>query len=123
MRFQGDKPTSALFIQDRRHLTIALPCGTRLRSSNHPVKLRRLILACESRSLNSSRCVAMVTQLFMDGPLAAVQKLLLAELRKDAKPGRRTDLTSGKMLPKVDSERATAIVGRLFNESGEQVKK
>lgn len=55
--------------------------------------------------------------------LAAVQASILAELRKHAKPGARTDLTSGKALPKVDGDRATDIVGKLFGESREQVKK
>jgi len=52
--------------------------------------------------------------------LATVQGRILAELRKQAKPGTRTDLTSGKGFPEV---RATEIVGALFNESRKQVEK
>jgi N6-adenosine-specific RNA methylase IME4 len=53
--------------------------------------------------------------------LAGMQARILAELRKQTKPGGRTDLTSGKTLPEVD--RATDIVGKLFNESRTQVEK
>jgi hypothetical protein len=42
-RFQGDKAPTALFIQNGCHLPIALPCGARLRGSNHPATLRRVI--------------------------------------------------------------------------------
>jgi N6-adenosine-specific RNA methylase IME4 len=52
--------------------------------------------------------------------LAEVQARILAELRKHAKPGTRTDLTSEKSFPEV---RATEIVGALFNESHRQVEK
>jgi N6-adenosine-specific RNA methylase IME4 len=52
--------------------------------------------------------------------LAEVQARILAELRKQAKPGARTDLTSEKSFPEV---RATEIVGALFNESHKQVEK
>jgi N6-adenosine-specific RNA methylase IME4 len=55
--------------------------------------------------------------------LAEQQVRILAELRKHAKPGARTDLTSGKTLPKVETDRATDVVGKLFGESREQVKK
>ena len=49
-----------------------------------------------------------------------MQARILAELRKQAKPGARTDLTSEKSFPEV---RATEIVGALFNESHKQVEK
>src|SRR5258708_2619956 len=52
--------------------------------------------------------------------LAEVQARILAELRKQAKPGGRTDLTSEKSFPEV---RATEIVGALFDESHKQVEK
>ncbi len=54
MRFQADKPPSALFIQNRCHLPIALPYAARICRSNHPTTLRRWIPPCESRSINSS---------------------------------------------------------------------
>ena len=54
LRFQGDKAPPALFIQNRRHLPISLPRGTRLRRSNHAATLRRCIPLCESPSRHSS---------------------------------------------------------------------
>jgi N6-adenosine-specific RNA methylase IME4 len=54
--------------------------------------------------------------------LAAEQKRILDELQKYKAPGKRTDLktTSEKPFSEV---RATAIVGKLFNESHKQVEK
>ncbi len=80
-RFQGYKSPTALFIQNRCHLPIAPPCGACLRSSNHPVTLRPMIRACESRSRNSSCSVVIVTQLFMDGPLAVLLSSRVAGTR------------------------------------------
>jgi N6-adenosine-specific RNA methylase IME4 len=57
--------------------------------------------------------------------LALEQRRILAELRKHATPGKRTDLkgTSAKASAQVEAKRATKIVGRLFNESDRQVEK
>jgi len=56
--------------------------------------------------------------------LAKQQVRILAEIRKHSKPGTRTDLkTPSKPLPKVEPDRATDIVGKLYGESREQVKK
>jgi len=56
--------------------------------------------------------------------LAIEQRRILAELRKHRAPGTRTDLkpTSAKDFAQVEN-RATKIVGRLFNESDRQVEK
>jgi N6-adenosine-specific RNA methylase IME4 len=56
--------------------------------------------------------------------LAIEQRRILAELRKHATPGARTDLkaTSAKDFAQVET-RATKIVGKLFNESDRQVEK
>jgi N6-adenosine-specific RNA methylase IME4 len=56
--------------------------------------------------------------------LATEQRRILQELRKHTAPGKRTDLnitTSAKDFAEV--ERATRIVGALFNESDRQVEK
>jgi N6-adenosine-specific RNA methylase IME4 len=57
--------------------------------------------------------------------LATQQRHILDELRKHRKPGARTDLKKGKGThEKAFSEvRATAVVGKLFNESHKQVEK
>jgi N6-adenosine-specific RNA methylase IME4 len=54
--------------------------------------------------------------------LAAEQQRIIDELRKLKTPGARTDLkgTSEKVFSEV---RATAVVGKLFNESHKQVEK
>jgi hypothetical protein len=69
LRLQSDKAPEALFIQNRGQLPIALSCGACLRRSNHSETLCREIPPWESRSTNSSRSVAIMTQLFMDEPL------------------------------------------------------
>src|SRR6201997_2517824 len=51
-RLQRNKTAAALFIQNRGHLSIALPRGARLSGSNHPATLRRATHHCESRSAN-----------------------------------------------------------------------
>ncbi len=57
--------------------------------------------------------------------LAEQQERILEVLRQHAKPGERTDLTSEKAFSQVAprENRATALVGRLFNESHKQVEK
>src|SRR5262249_33630295 len=60
--------------------------------------------------------------------LALEQRRILEELRKHIAPGKRNDLkdgTSEKAFSQVAAgeNRATAIVGRLYNESHKQVEK
>src|SRR5438132_14226976 len=69
VRFQGDEAPPALFIQNNRHLPISLACSACLRNSNHAARLRRATSPRESPLSDSSRSVAVMTQLFMDGPL------------------------------------------------------
>jgi N6-adenosine-specific RNA methylase IME4 len=57
--------------------------------------------------------------------LAYEQRRILEVLRQHAKPGERTDLTSEKTFSQVAprENRATALIGHLFNESHKQVEK
>ena len=47
--FKCNKAPTALFVQNRGHLPIALPCLTHLTSPNHATTLRPVIPPCESR--------------------------------------------------------------------------
>lgn len=57
--------------------------------------------------------------------LAAEQKRFLDQLRKHKAPGTRTDLKGGKATSEepFSEVRATALIGKLFNESHKQVEK
>src|SRR5450755_4499206 len=85
LRLQSDKAPEALFIQNRGQLPIALSCGACLRRSNHSETLCREIPPWESRSTNSSRSVAIMTQLFMDEPLESYLRRFEHTCRRQTK--------------------------------------
>ena len=55
--------------------------------------------------------------------LAEQQRVVLEIVRRQANPGRRTDLTTSENRFSEVDDRATAVVGRLYGESHKQVEK
>jgi hypothetical protein len=71
--FHRGKAPSALLIQHRRHLPIALPHGTNLRRANYSSTLRRRVPPRESRIAKLHQAVTNVTHSFPDGPLGCLR--------------------------------------------------
>jgi hypothetical protein len=119
LSFHRREPASALFIQNRRDLSISFACGSGLGGANHVATLRRQIPDCESPPCRSLPRVATLTQLLTDEPL--VQGTLhqqpsgrWAILRLGREP---FELTSGDVFRvEVDGKLQITRMGHLRSE-------